>query len=85
MASANPVGLTFDTKGDLFIANRYGNSVIEIDTNGTPGTFASGLNGPLALAFDSSGDLFVGNNVGSIIEIATNGQQSTFASGLAGL
>ncbi len=84
-AFSDPIGLAFDGKGDLFVANRHGNSVIEMDTNGAKSTFASGLNGPLSLAFDGAGDLFVGNTGGNIIEITPNGERSTFAFGLNGV
>ena len=55
----------------------------EYTTNGTPSTFASGLDNPAGLDFDSAGNLFlacVGG--GTIYKYTTNGTRSTFASGV---
>ncbi|MGI4792219.1 MAG: NHL repeat-containing protein [Janthinobacterium lividum] len=79
----DPQGVTVDAKGDLFVANYYGNSITEFAAGLTAGTFqtpflfayGSKLDGPTGLAFDSSGNLFVANegtnanNTGTVTEI----------------
>jgi hypothetical protein len=84
-----PVGIAFNSAGDLFVANCANNAIpasgniTEIMPNGTPSIFASGLD-PQALAFNSSGDLFEGEyRSGVINEFSHNGIQSTFATGLS--
>lgn len=78
-----PDGLTFDTRGDLFVTDNRVNSktITEFAAGATPGTFGAtttltspSLNGPLGLAFDASGDLFASNlNNGTITEFASTG------------
>lgn len=64
-----PYGITFDAKGDLWVAN-YGDSVVagfsptQLAQTGSPVPFAAlsgkaGLGGPLGLAFDAAGNLWV--------------------------
>jgi DNA-binding beta-propeller fold protein YncE len=64
--SVYPVGLAFDSNGNLFIStnalsNFSGNdTILEFNSQGVEiSTFAMGLNFPRGLAFDSSGYLFV--------------------------
>ena len=88
----DPLGLAFNSAGDLFVANGGNPSgpngaIYEFTPNGTRSTFATGLVYPEGLAFDASGDLFVtaGNSqTSSVIDKFTPaGAESTFASGLA--
>jgi PEP-CTERM motif len=46
-----PVGLAFNSAGDLFEADVFSGSLNEFTPGGTQNTFASGLNRPVALAF----------------------------------
>jgi DNA-binding beta-propeller fold protein YncE len=64
--SAYPVGLAFDSNGNLFVStnalsNFSGNdTILEFNPQGVKiSTFATGLSFPRGLAFDSSGNLFV--------------------------
>src|SRR5262249_8634429 len=64
--SVYPVGLAFDSNGNLFVSTNAlsdfsGNdTILKFTPNGMLlGTFATGLNFPRGLAFDSSGNLFV--------------------------
>jgi sugar lactone lactonase YvrE len=84
-----PVGLAFDSGGDLFVANSgggNGNSTIEKFTpNGIGTVFASsGLNEPWGIAFDSGGNLYVAN-VDTIEEFNPNGSGTVFATAASGL
>jgi hypothetical protein len=54
----NPIGLAFDSSGNLFETDAGSGSVYKFTTNGTQSTVASGLNHPWDLAFDSVGELF---------------------------
>ncbi len=90
-----PVGLAFNSAGDLFEADSGSGYINEfINKNGvlstTPTAFAFDLNRPVGLAFDSAGDLFEADYGGARINefIDNNGVLSTnstlFASGLNG-
>jgi hypothetical protein len=82
--------LTFDTAGDLFVADNYGtpnSTIVEITPYGTQSTFAfgskfaSGLT-PVGLAFNNVGDLFEADSgSGDIYKFAPDGTRTTFASG----
>jgi sugar lactone lactonase YvrE len=88
-----PMGLAFDSQGDLFTADQATGKVLEFADNGgtlnsTPTVFASGFNQPYSLAFNASGNLFVGDlehsaTAGTITEITPGGVQIPFASGFA--
>ena len=86
-----PVGLAFDSAGNLFVSTESdepGNDTILMFTpDGTESTFATGLTTPRGLAFDGSGNLFVAESNpapdGDILEFAAGGGAPTvFASGI---
>ncbi len=78
-----PVGLAFDSAGDLFEADFYSGNIYKFTPTGVKSTFASGLREPSGLAFNSAGDLFVADAIsGNIYEYTQSGTKSTFASGL---
>ena len=78
-----PVGLAFDTKGNLFAAGSVSGNIYEITPSGSISTFASGLNIPEALAFDSKGNLFEADaGSGTIYKFTPSGDRSIFANGL---
>jgi hypothetical protein len=63
---SNPQALTFDSAGNLFVANQPG-SVTEYAPpyNQLTATIANGVSRPQALALDGRGNLFVANGSGS--------------------
>ena len=63
-----PIGLAFDSSGNLFVADQFSNAIFKFTPDGIKSTFASGLSGPVGLAFDSAGNLFETDyNSGSIL------------------
>jgi len=77
-----PLGIAFDAKGNLFVANSGNNTIAEFTPGGNGTVFAStGLNHPMGLAFDSTGDLFVSNTDGNnIMKFTPEGNSTVFAS-----
>jgi DNA-binding beta-propeller fold protein YncE len=92
--SVYPVGLAFDSYGNLFVStdtlsNFSGNdTILEFNPQGVKiSTFATGLSFPRGLAFDSSGSLFVAevkqpeaNQPGDILKFYPDGTHTVFAS-----
>jgi hypothetical protein len=80
----HPVGLAFDSAGNLFVgADEGSGNIYEFTPGGVQSTFASGLSTPVGLGFNNAGDLFVSSFFdGAIYEYTPSGVQSTFASGL---
>lgn len=78
----NPIGLTLDSSGDLFVGAGYGNNngyITKITPGGSQSLFASGLSFPAGMAVNSAGNLFVSSQVSGIIyEYTPGGVQSTF-------
>jgi len=84
-------GLALDSAGNLYAADRNGQTVYKFAPDGTrtvfvgPSAFADGT-GPVGLAFDSADNLFVategdpGND--TILVFTPDGMESTFATGL---
>ena len=83
----SPVGLAFDSAGNLYVG-KYNSDIVEkFDTNGNSSVFTTtGLSAPLGLTFDSAGFLYVANWGNNTIEkFDTNGNGSLFANGASGL
>lgn len=87
-----PVGMTFDSAGNLFVANAVPNTpgeILKFTTDGqghyTPSVFASGpafLAQPFDVAFDSGGNLYVSDfdsNANAIAKFTSQGVGSIFA------
>ena len=73
--------------GDLYVVksneDTSGYSIVRFARDGTPTTFASGLEGPGPLAFDHEGNLFAGNVItGEVAKISPDGTKTLFATGL---
>jgi sugar lactone lactonase YvrE len=89
-APQGPVGLTFDSSGNLFVsASESGTNgeILKFAPDGTKTVFATGLtNGPRGLAFDRGGNLFVAEvppmTTGDILKFSPTGVRTTFASGI---
>jgi sugar lactone lactonase YvrE len=69
-----PFGLTFDSSGDLFIADQGSDQVVELSPGCSSSTcqtiVATGLSvntGPTAVSVDSAGDLFIAD--GDVVEV----------------
>ena len=78
-----PCGITFDTFGNLYIANSGNNNIVQVSNIVSTSTTCTGsfavynqpnifINNPYALAFNSSGILYVSNSNDKIICIITN-------------
>src|SRR5438128_4778074 len=84
----NPLGLTFDKAGNLFVADTGTSTgtgaVYKFTPAGVRTTFASGLNFPRALAFDSQGNLFVTAEDVTIYNFTPGGARTTIATVLTG-
>jgi sugar lactone lactonase YvrE len=86
-----PGPVAFDSNGDLFIANMYGNTITVLPK--TSGTIfgqsvtagvaaqliaATGLDEPTGIAFDANGDLFISNGVANTISVVPNTSGTIF-------
>lgn len=62
------MGLAFDSKGNLYVANNGGSTIEKFAPDGTDlGVFANNVSRPTGLAFDAAGNLYVAN-FGNTIE-----------------
>jgi sugar lactone lactonase YvrE len=79
--------LAVGRSGHLFATQQGAGTIVEISSNGTQSTYASGFKQPASLAFDRDGNLFVaengyGGNASIISKTTPAGVKTTFASGL---
>jgi sugar lactone lactonase YvrE len=80
-----PLGLAFDSAGNLFDADQGTATINKFAPDGTRSTFTSAVNAPVGLAVDSADNLFEADaGTGRINKFAPDGTQSTFATGLNG-
>jgi sugar lactone lactonase YvrE len=84
---ASPGALTFDSSGNLYVANygggSPGNEVLRVGANGIGSLFLHDngqLDYPRALATDSSGNLYLANSNG-VFKISPDGSVSSFPGG----
>ena len=87
-----PKGVTFDSSGNLYVAENIDGTltsvISKITPAGTKSTYATGLQRPIDLAFDTSGNLFISDYIGAansgnaIMKVAPGGgAATTFVSG----
>src|SRR5436309_2231640 len=58
----HPMGLAFDSTGNLNVSTTGNNTIVKFTSDGVASLFAStGLNDPYDLAFDSAGNLYAAN------------------------
>ena len=79
---AGPVGLAFDSHGNLFASDYFAGSIYKYRPDGSRTTFASGVGNPAMLAFDRDGNLYSADRLGSgdIYKFTPDGVRSTFGS-----
>jgi sugar lactone lactonase YvrE len=81
-----PKGLAFDRSGNLFVGDFKTDTIFKLASDGTRGTFATGVHWPNNIAFDAAGNLYVlspaGENKGTILKFSPDGTKTTFASGV---
>jgi sugar lactone lactonase YvrE len=75
-----PLGVSFDSKGNLFVSDVGSNSIYKLTPEGKKSTFTSGVSS-VGMAFDRSDNLFVSHD-DSIFKFTPEGVKSTFVSGL---
>ena len=79
-----PIGMSYDSVGNLYVASIRGNSVIKFTPDGTRSTLASGISRPVGIGVDESGNVYTGGlTSGLITKITPAGVKSTFATGVA--
>ena len=83
---SGPLGMMFDTQGNLYCANSTANSISKITPDGVVHSFASGMNSPEYLAFNA-GNLYAsnGNAAGggtAIYKITLTGIVSMFSTAI---
>ena len=83
-----PVGMGFDSAGNLYVSNYTGNSISKITPGGTITEFASGLDGPAGLIVNDSDQIFVTlfgasfSGLGStVLKFDLDGSSEVYASG----
>ena len=89
-AGQGPIGLIFDSAGNLVVSTGDGpgnGEILKFAPDGTKTVFATGLtHAPRGMAYDSSGNLFVAevspSTAGDILKFTPGGVMTTFASGI---
>ncbi|WP_413730236.1 hypothetical protein [Sodalis sp. RH22] len=81
---SSPVGMAYDMRGNLYVANWSAGTVLRFTPNGERVVFASGLSGPSGLAVSSTGDVYVASyNEDLVWRFTPNGDKTVFVQGLA--
>jgi len=71
----HPMGLAFDSSGNLYVADSGNSQIVKFGPNGNPSVFAStGTEGSIGLAFDKSGNLYAAlYGFNAIVEFTPSG------------
>ena len=84
----NPVNITLDSKGDVWVANWSGNTVAQFSASGILlQTLSKGITNPFSVVVDGGGNVWVANhgNTGSVEKFSANGALlQTFTNGVTG-
>lgn len=81
---SSPVGMAFDARGSLYVAEWGAGRVTRIDNNGKRTIFADGLSGPSGLAIATDGTIYVASYSGDLVySFTSDGARSTYVTGLA--
>jgi sugar lactone lactonase YvrE len=81
---SSPVGMAYDTNGNLYIANWSAGTVLRFAPDGKRSVFAEGLPGPSGLAISATGDIYVASYSEDLVwRFTSAGDQSVFVRGLA--
>lgn len=81
---SSPVGMAFDAKGNLFVAEWGAGRVSRIAPDGSRTSFAQGLSGPSGLAIDREGLIYVASySQDEIYRFTPSGDRETLITGLA--
>ncbi len=80
-----PTGVAVDGAGDVFIADKRNNRVVEVPAGGgAQTTVGSGLSSPGGVAVDGAGDVFIADFGNSrVVEVLAGGGATTVGSGLS--
>ena len=83
-----PVGMGFDSDGNLYVSNYTGNSISKVSPEGLITEFASGLDGPAGLIVSDNDEIFVtlyGANFSgtgsTVLKFDLNGNSEVYAYG----
>jgi len=80
----SPVGMAYDTSGNLYVANWSAGTVLRFTPDGQRRVFAKGLSGPSGLAISTGGDIYVASYSENVVwRFTPSGEQSVFIRGLA--
>ncbi len=78
-----PQGIAFDQSGNAWIGINASNSVLELNSSGTPNASSpftgAGLGGPIAVAIDGTGNVWVADQGNAVSELNSSGVGSSFS------
>jgi streptogramin lyase len=83
---ASPLGLAFDSSGNIWVANSNGVSEFTrqgVAVTSTPYT-VGGISSPLAIAVDGAGHVWVANGAGTVSELSNTGTAVSPSTGYSG-
>lgn len=81
---SSPVGMAYDTGGNLYVANWSAGTVMRFTPRGERTVFASGLSGPSGLAVSAQGYVYVASYHEDLVwRFTPNGDKTVFIRGLA--